>query len=193
MNKYKSIETCEYVEEIKKSRFIVHTGPAADEAGAMKFIAEHSLSDARHNCWAFRAGSVYRFSDDGEPGGTAGRPILSAIDNKNLDYTAVVTARYFGGIKLGTGGLVRAYSGTASKCIDLMETERIRNLVTLMIETDFQNTGKIYGILKKKEVRVTDESYSEGGILLTLEVEDVLAESLRDELTEAVSGSLIFR
>src|SRR3546814_1073968 len=83
----------------------------------MDFVAEHAVAGANHNCWACRIGQTYRFSDDGEPGGTAGKPILQAIDGHDLDGIAVVVTRWFGGILLGSGGLVRAYGGTAALCL----------------------------------------------------------------------------
>ncbi|MBS7542425.1 IMPACT family protein [Ancylobacter oerskovii] len=104
-------------QEIRKSRFIAVAGPVADEAAAKDFIAAQSDPAANHNCWAWRLGQNYRFNDDGEPGGTAGKPILAAIDGQGLDRVAVVVTRWFGGILLGSGGLIRAYGGTAALCL----------------------------------------------------------------------------
>jgi putative IMPACT (imprinted ancient) family translation regulator len=92
---------------VKKSRFLAVAGPIASEQGAKDFIAAHSDPEANHNCWAWRVGQSYRSSDDGEPSGTAGKPILQAIDRLNLDGVAVVVTRWFGGILLGSGGLMR--------------------------------------------------------------------------------------
>src|SRR5690606_40308537 len=94
------------------------------EAAAKAFIAAHSDREANHNCWAWRIGQAYRFSDDGEPGGTGGKPILQAIDGQSLDRVAVVVTRWFGGILLGSGGLIRAYGGTAAMC--LREAGKVR-------------------------------------------------------------------
>lgn len=118
-------------QEIKKSRFLAIAGPVADEAAAKKFIAIHSDVTAGHNCWAWRIGQNYRFSDDGEPGGTAGKPILAAIDGQFLDNVAVIVARWFGGVLLGSGGLIRAYGGTAAIC--LHEAERIALIETTQV------------------------------------------------------------
>ena len=104
-------------QEIKKSRFIAAAGPVADEAAAKAFIAAHSDPTANHNCWAWRCGQNYRFNDDGEPSGTAGKPILAALDGQALDGVAVVVTRWFGGVLLGSGGLIRAYGGTAALCL----------------------------------------------------------------------------
>ncbi|MHA6495310.1 IMPACT family protein [Pseudomonas borbori] len=108
---------CDYREEIRKSRFLALAAPISDAAEAQAFIARHSDAAATHNCWAWKVGNQYRFSDDGEPGGTAGRPILAAIEGQDCDQVAVLVIRWYGGIPLGTGGLARAYGGSASKCL----------------------------------------------------------------------------
>src|SRR5689334_14462556 len=102
---------------IKKSRFVATAAPVANEHAAKDFIAAHSDPGANHNCWAWRVGQNYRCSDDGEPSGTAGKPILQAMDRLSLDNVAVVVTRWFGGILLGSGGLIRAYGGTAAACL----------------------------------------------------------------------------
>ncbi|WP_037404901.1 YigZ family protein, partial [Shinella sp. DD12] len=109
-------QTALFEEEIRKSRFRAIACPVENEAEAKARLAEVSDAAANHNCWAFRIGQTYRFSDDGEPSGTAGKPILQAIDGQALDRTLVVVTRWFGGILLGSGGLIRAYGGTAAAC-----------------------------------------------------------------------------
>lgn len=104
-------------EDIKKSKFLVHAAPVQNEAEVLTFFKTHSDLQATHNCWAFRCQHIYRFNDDGEPSGTAGKPILAAIDGQNADQIAILIVRYFGGIKLGAGGLIRAYGGSASRCL----------------------------------------------------------------------------
>lgn len=111
------VEMASAQQEVKKSRFRAVAGPVADEAAAKTFVASQSDPAANHNCWAWRLGQSYRFSDDGEPSGTAGKPMLAAIDGQALDHVAIVVTRWFGGILLGSGGLVRAYGGTASLCL----------------------------------------------------------------------------
>ena len=103
--------------EVKHSRFIAHTAPIDSAAAAMAILQQVAAADATHNCWAYRYGRDYRSSDDGEPAGTAGRPILAAIDGQGFDRVMVVVTRWFGGIKLGAGGLVRAYGGAAAECL----------------------------------------------------------------------------
>ncbi len=116
-------------EEIKKSTFIVHIGHTPDLNSAKAFIKniEEKYSDARHNCWAHVAGNpggshVYGFSDDGEPNGTAGKPMLNVLVGSGLGEVTAVITRYFGGIKLGTGGLVRAYGGSLNNALAKLQT-----------------------------------------------------------------------
>ena len=119
---------CETQKIIEKSRFITTSKHISGEEEAKDFISDvrRRYPDATHNCYAYIAdnlGNFPRFSDDGEPSGTAGMPILEVIKNKKLYETAVVVTRYFGGIKLGAGGLVRAYSGSAAE--NLEQTEKV--------------------------------------------------------------------
>lgn len=108
---------CNYQEEIRKSRFLAHAAPVRSAAEAQAFIQLASDPGASHNCWAWKVGQQYRSSDDGEPGGTAGRPMLAAIEAQGFDCVVVVVTRWYGGIQLGTGGLARAYGGSAAKCL----------------------------------------------------------------------------
>ena len=94
---------------------------------------------ANHNCWAFRIGQTYRFNDDGEPSGTAGKPILQAIDGQSLDHIAVVVTRWFGGTLLGSGGLIRAYGGTAAMCLRAAEKTEVIETVTGSAVCDFSD------------------------------------------------------
>ncbi len=137
------VRTERFEQEIKKSRFLAQAAPAGSEEEARRFIAECSMPDAGHNCWALRVGDVYRFSDDGEPGGTAGRPILQAIEGQELDRVAVVVSRWFGGILLGAGGLVRAYGGTTASCLKAAEREPIVDYATLAVACAFADEARI--------------------------------------------------
>lgn len=124
MEKYLSVSgDCQTVKIIEKSRFITTSRHVEGEDEAKAFVAAISkkYSDATHNCYAYicdKNGNFLRFSDDGEPQGTAGMPMLEVLKAKNLVQTAVVVTRYFGGIKLGAGGLIRAYSGCVAENLD---------------------------------------------------------------------------
>jgi putative IMPACT (imprinted ancient) family translation regulator len=113
---------CEHREEIRKSRFITLAAPISSAAQAQAFIEFNSDPDATHNCWAWKLAEHYRSHDDGEPGGTAGRPILAAIEAQDFDQVVVLVIRWYGGIQLGTGGLARAYGGGANKCLQQAES-----------------------------------------------------------------------
>ncbi len=97
---------CRYEETIRKSRFIAHAAPVKTQADTLSFYESVADPRATHNCWAWRIDHVYRFNDDGEPSGSAGRPILSVLEGRALEHIMIVVTRYFGGIKLGIGGLI---------------------------------------------------------------------------------------
>jgi len=177
-----------YEEEIKRSRFIARAARAETPEEAMRIISEWSEADANHNCWAYRIGDVYRFSDAGEPGGTAGRPILAAIQGKGLDHVVVVVTRYFGGIKLGAGGLVRAYGGTASKCLDRAEKLEVKPVVRIEIKIPFNLKGRIYRILQDFKCLNLHEDSDEASLLLSFEIEAEFSEDIRLRVRDASSG-----
>lgn len=125
-------EPFQTVEEIKKSRFLVNVAPVNNIEQATDFINAVSDTSATHNCWAWKLGQNYRFHDDGEPSGTAGRPMLSAIEGQQCDFVVAIVTRWFGGIKLGTGGLARAYGGSVARSLQQA------NLIELIARTSCQ-------------------------------------------------------
>ena len=144
-------------EEIKKSTFIVHIAHTPDLNSAKAFIKsiEEKYSDARHNCWAHVAGNpggshVYGFSDDGEPNGTAGKPMLNVLVGSGLGETTAVVTRYFGGIKLGTGGLVRAYGGSLNNALVKLQTVLKVPSVEITGSSEYSMQGVIEQLLKTK-------------------------------------------
>lgn len=144
-------------EEIKKSTFIVHIAHAPDLNSAKTFIKsiEEKYSDARHNCWAHVAGNpggshVYGFSDDGEPNGTAGKPMLNVLVGSGLGEITAVVTRYFGGIKLGTGGLVRAYGGSLNNALVKLQTVLKVPSVEITGSSEYSMQGAIEQLLKTK-------------------------------------------
>jgi uncharacterized YigZ family protein len=176
------IETLE--QEIKKSRFLAICGPVSDEAAAKTFIAQHSDTSANHNCWAYRIGQTYRFNDDGEPSGTAGKPILQAIDGQSLDHVAVVVTRWFGGTLLGSGGLIRAYGGTAAMCLRAAEKMDVIETVGGSISCTFSDLALIKARLAGLDVTITDEDFTADGAVLVLTIpkgsEDTAAAMILD-------------
>src|SRR5918996_1059715 len=132
-----------HVTEINRSRFVCALAPAATEQEAQDFIAavrkEHA--DANHNCWAYvigADGSVQKASDDGEPGGTAGVPMLQMLTRREVRYTVAVVTRYFGGTKLGAGGLIRAYGGAVGEALDAIGTVVRQRFRLVTVTTDHQ-------------------------------------------------------
>ena len=109
--------------------------------------------DATHICYAYKIGNVKRFNDDNEPKGTAGMPILNVIENKELDNILVVVVRYFGGIKLGTGGLVRAYTKSVTECLKLCNTEEERQWITFQINVNYDNLKYIYKYINETYIK----------------------------------------
>lgn len=178
----------EYEEEIKKSRFLARACriESAEEANA--FLEEVRDASATHNCWAYRIGEVYRFSDDGEPGGTAGRPILGAIDGQQVDHVVVVVTRWFGGIKLGAGGLVRAYGGTAAECLCRAGRLEVRPKVRLHVQVPFDQIGAVYPVVDRLQAARLGESFEAEGLMLELEIDETQAEALKSALRDATRG-----
>jgi uncharacterized YigZ family protein len=159
---------CEYREEIRKSRFITFAAPISSPADAQAFLERHSDLNASHNCWAWKLGDQYCSNDDGEPGGTAGRPILQAIEGQDVDNVVVVVTRWFGGIKLGAGGLVRAYGGTAAECLRLAPRAPIVAMARLGLHCDFAELALLKARLKELQAEVEQETFGIDGVDLQL-------------------------
>lgn len=183
-----------HAQEIKKSRFIAFAVPVADEAAAKAFIAAHSDHTANHNCWAWRIGQSYRFNDDGEPSGTAGKPILQAIDGQELDRVAVLVIRWFGGTLLGSGGLVRAYGGTAAECLRMAEKTAFVPTVPAWINCLFSDLALMKSRLSGfSAIRIEREDFTDTGadLLVALPVADV--EHISRLIVDLTSGRATVR
>ncbi len=177
--------------EEKKSRFICTVRPVHSEEEAIAFTEEMKKKywDARHNCSAFILGSrqeLTRCSDDGEPSGTAGRPMLEVLLGEGLCDVAVVVTRYFGGTLLGTGGLVRAYSGAVKAGLAASKTGMMRYGLKLQVETDYNGVGKIQYLLGKRGI-VPEAEYG-ASVKFTMMVPVEEADGLKKEITEATNG-----
>ncbi|MBB3425690.1 putative YigZ family protein [Rhizobium sp. BK312] len=176
-------------QEVKRSRFVATAAPIADTEAAKAFVAQHSVTDANHNCWAWRIGQTYRFSDDGEPSGTAGKPILQAIDGFELDMVAVVVTRWFGGTLLGAGGLIRAYGGTAAQCLQCAEKREILPTIAATIDVQFSHLALVKAKLHSEAgVQVLEERFTESGALLSVTIAASLAEQVFDTIRDLTSG-----
>ena len=165
-------QPCRHQEEIRKSRFLALATPVDSAEQALAFVREVGDPTATHNCWAYRIGQDYRFNDDGEPGGTAGRPILQAIEGQQMDRVVVVVTRWFGGIKLGAGGLVRAYGGTAAECLRRAERMPIVAMARLGLRCDFAELALLKARLKDLQAEVEHETFGADGVELQLRLPD---------------------
>ena len=171
-------------QDVRRSRFLARAAPVESVDAAVAFFARVREADATHNCWAYRIGASYRFNDDGEPGGTAGRPILQAIDSQALDRVAVVVARWFGGIKLGAGGLVRAYGGAAAECLRLAPRSAIVERITVLVRCDFASAGALRARLGDYDAAKREEHADAEAVELAIELPaarvDAFAALVRD-------------
>ncbi len=159
---------CQHREEIKKSRFLVTAAPVTSGEHALAFLRDAADPTATHNCWAYRIGQDYRFNDDGEPGGTAGRPILQAIESQRMDGVMVVVTRWYGGTKLGAGGLARAYGGTAAECLRLADRVLIVAMARLALHVEFAELAVLKARLKELDADIENEQFDADGVQLQL-------------------------
>lgn len=180
-----------FEQEIKRSRFLAIAAPVADEDAAKAFLAQEAFHDATHNCWAWRVGQNYRFNDDGEPSGTAGKPILQAIDGLELDHVVVMVTRWFGGTLLGSGGLIRAYGGTAALCLRTSERSKLIPTQTIYVRAHFSDLALIKARLNGFDhLTVTGEEFHNTGADLCIEVPIADLTTVTQMLTDITHGRI---
>ncbi|MBW8322777.1 MAG: IMPACT family protein [Arenimonas sp.] len=183
-----------FSQDIKKSRFVAHAAPVGSEDEAKAFIAAVSDPSANHNCWAWRVGQAYRFSDDGEPSGTAGKPMLQAIDGQGLDGVAVVVTRWFGGILLGSGGLMRAYGGTAAACLRAAAKMELIARIEGEIIAGFSDLAVLKARLGAlPDLIVVNEEFTTTGAVLTVALPQAAAAQANRLVTDITSGRAFVR
>ncbi|MHA3902850.1 IMPACT family protein [Castellaniella sp. WN] len=154
--------------DVRKSRFLALAAPIDSPESAQAFLDASRNPQATHNCWAWRFGAQYRFSDDGEPGGTAGRPILQAIESQGYDRVAVLVIRWFGGIKLGTGGLARAYGGTAAECLRLADRVELREECRVLCDCPYADMDRVQARLLTAGARIEHAEFDGQGVVWRL-------------------------
>ncbi|MFB5083155.1 YigZ family protein [Symbiobacterium thermophilum] len=176
---------------IKKSRFIAHVAPVASEEAAWAFVNEirAAHSDATHNCFAFTAGAVQRMSDDGEPSGTAGRPIFEVLEKQGLSDTAIVVTRYFGGILLGAGGLVRAYSQAAAAGVEAAGVAEALPAVDLRVRVDYALLGRVQYLLQQHGALTLQTDFGQE-VVIVFRVLETDRDRVTAELAEASAGRI---
>lgn len=178
----------------KKSRFLASVYPVSTTEEAEEIIEglKKQYWDARHNCYAYVIGTVNeqcKCSDDGEPSGTAGKPMLEVLQKEEIKNVLVVVTRYFGGVLLGTGGLVRAYTQATKEGLDQAKVCTMKNMSLLALDTDYNGIGKVKYILANESAIVESEEYTEKvrvNIAIAIEQE----EKLKKQLIEATSARI---
>ena len=171
--------------EVKHSRFLAQAAAAMSPDAALAFLAEVADPDATHNCWAYRIGGDYRSSDDGEPAGTAGRPILAAIDGQGFDQVMVVVTRWYGGIKLGAGGLVRAYGGAAAECLRTAPRQPLVAMAMLELHAGFEDIGTVHAALTVNGAEKRAEAFLVDGVRVQLSLPADRVDALKARLRDA--------
>ncbi|WP_445115512.1 IMPACT family protein [Acinetobacter sp. WZC-1] len=173
--------TCE--QEIKKSRFQAIAAPVENEQQLRDFLHKYADASATHQCWAWKIGHSVRFNDDGEPSGTAGRPILNAIEAHELTNSIVLVNRWYGGIKLGTGGLARAYGGCAGQCLLLAEKTELVERKKVRFSCTFHEWAIMQYELQRQDIEYI-ERYTTDGVdieaMPALHLLDPLALKIQD-------------
>lgn len=177
----------------KKSRFIATVRPVESEDEAVSFINETKKKywDARHNCSAFVIGKrqeLTRCSDDGEPAGTAGRPMLDVLLKENIHNVAVVVTRYFGGVLLGTGGLVRAYQQATKAGLSASEIIEKKDGAVLFIRTDYTGIGRLQYLFAQEKITVMDTAY-EADVLVKAVIPENDKKRIEKTIIEQTNGT----
>lgn len=176
----------------KKSRFIATVRPVKNEEEALAFLEEMKKKywDARHNCFVYSVGlnrEYTRCSDDGEPSGTAGRPMLDVILGEDIYNVAVVVTRYFGGVLLGTGGLVRAYSKAVQEGLAASRIIEKRRGISMKVTTDYTGIGKIQYIAGERSIPILNSEYTDK-VVLELLIPSDETEAVQKAVTEGTNG-----
>ncbi|GAA1011093.1 IMPACT family member yvyE [Streptomyces sp. F-3] len=182
--------------EINRSRFLCALAPAATEQEAQEFIAavrkEHA--DATHNCWAYVIGAdagIQKASDDGEPGGTAGVPMLQMLLRRGMRYVVAVVTRYYGGVKLGAGGLIRAYGGVVGETLDVLGTRTLRRYRLATVTVDHQRAGKVQNELRAAGREVRHVHYGEA-VTIEIGLPDADVDAFQSWLADVTAGTAGF-
>jgi len=175
---------------IRRSRFVAHAARVDSQAKTLDFYQSMADPSASHNCWAWTLNHLYRFNDDGEPASTAGRPILAAIEGKGLDHVMVVVTRYFGGIKLGVGGLIRAYSSSAAQCLDQAEFVDVQPKTECTIQAAFQWTGQVYAAIDSCGAIKKSEEFLDEGVSIQIQIPKSELPKLKALLRDTTRGEV---
>ncbi len=188
--------TFEYTLVIERSKFICYLKGVDNETEAKEFVSKIKKTNslATHNCYAYIAdekGLIFKFSDDGEPQSTAGLPILETLKNAKLFKVVAVVTRYFGGTKLGVGGLSRAYSGVVSACIKTSKILDMRDCSKIEVSTTYENYNRLLNLSKKTLCPIIDTDFTDN-LKVVFAVEKNRVEQFSDLIVEDFSGKIKF-
>lgn len=183
---------CRYQEEIRKSRFLAQAVPLPHPDEAEALLRQLSAADATHNCWAWVFGQQYRFNDDGEPSGTAGRPILAAIEQQQFDRVLLVVTRWYGGIQLGTGGLARAYGGCAAKCLQAGQSQPFVQRQRVRGHCPYGELETFKARLANFDAVLEEESFDATGAWLILALPPEQITAAQEVLSNLSRGESVF-
>ncbi len=175
---------------VKGSKFIASLFPVSSKEQAESILEKvrKQYYDATHNCFAFRVyPDIERNSDDGEPSNTAGKPIMSVIKGNELFNTLVVVTRYFGGTKLGVGGLIKAYGESAKKAVESVNTVFLESIKTLKVIVGFNEVNYIYHLTRQDGVKIVKEEYSNDGVYFTIRIKADMLEQIKENLRDKLN------
>jgi uncharacterized YigZ family protein len=175
---------------VKNSEFLGFAAPIQTVESALEFVAalRAERSDASHVCWAYKLGTQYRFSDDGEPGGTAGAPIYRALEQSGFEGVVVAVVRYYGGVNLGAGGLARAYGGTAAELLRAAPRLEAHPRVAVTVGVSFELANALYRLLEGFDIRDRQEEFTESGLMMRLAILEAEVEGLKLQVRDATRG-----
>lgn len=185
----------QHEEIVRGSRFLALVAPARSVADGQALLvrARRDHPDASHHCSAWRIGAEMAGSDDGEPGGTAGRPMLNVLLMRDLDHVATVCVRWFGGTKLGAGGLVRAYSGTVAKALDAAGTRTVHDVVSGVVRAPFEHADAIHRLLSGwRHLEGGTPSYDADGARIRVRIRADDGEAFAEAVRDATAGDAAF-
>ena len=175
----------------KRSKFLAFAFPVSNVEEIKQKVTEFQKKyyDARHVCYAYMIGperTTFRANDNGEPSGTAGKPILGQINSNNLTDILIIVVRYFGGVKLGTGGLVRAYGSSVSQALDQARLCQVKRLQVYSLEFGYEWIGKIDALLRNHNIEITLKNYEE-----TVQYQYTTSLDISEEIKEISAGSIV--
>ena len=175
---------------VKGSEFLAFAARADTVGAVLEFVQNlrNRYPDATHVCWAYKIFNQYRFSDDGEPGGTAGAPIFRALEGNGLECVVVAVVRYYGGVNLGAGGLVRAYGGTAAEALRIGERLEVHPRIRVIVQVRFEQMNALYKLLEDFDTTGREDDFTDQGLRVQWNALETEVEPLRIAVRDATRG-----